>query len=156
MRTVAAHFKGRVDRYAIWNEPNWNTWLAPGKSAASLYRALYAAGYKATKAADPQGQGPVRRARPVGGGRAIAPLKFLRDVTCSNANYKAAKRCAPLKADGFAHHPYQFTSAPRHGSPARPDDVPIGALSRLTDGARQARQAQGAEHAQQGARWTST
>src|SRR3954452_11515454 len=47
VKIVPAHFKGRVDRYAIWNEPNWNTWLAPGKSAASLYRGLYSAGYKA-------------------------------------------------------------------------------------------------------------
>ena len=56
---------------------------------------------------------------PIGDGRAIAPLKFLRDVTCSKANYKAAKRCAPLKADGLAMHPYQFTSAPHvaAGSP---------------------------------------
>jgi hypothetical protein len=26
---VAKHFKGRVDRYSIWNEPNWKTWLGP-------------------------------------------------------------------------------------------------------------------------------
>ena len=63
--------------------------------------------------------------------RAIAPLKFLRDVTCSNLAYQAAKRCAPLKADGFAVHPYQFLDAP-HVAAGRPDDVPIGALSRLT------------------------
>ena len=68
---------------------------------------------------------------PIGGGRAIAPLKFLRDVTCSNAAYKAAKRCAPLKADGFAIHPYQFSTRP-HIAAGKPDDVPIGALSRLT------------------------
>ena len=61
---------------------------------------------------------------PIGGPRAIAPLKFLRDVTCSNAAYKAAKRCAPLKADGFALHPYQFIDAPqvrRRPSRRRPD-----------------------------------
>ena len=23
------HFAGRVDRYSIWNEPNWKTWLGP-------------------------------------------------------------------------------------------------------------------------------
>ena len=26
---AAQHFKGRVDRYSIWNEPNWKTWLGP-------------------------------------------------------------------------------------------------------------------------------
>ena len=30
---VAKHFKGRVDRYSIWNEPNWRTWLGPLKNA---------------------------------------------------------------------------------------------------------------------------
>jgi hypothetical protein len=131
VKTVVQHYKGRVDRYAIWNEPNWNTWLAPGKRAASLYRALYSAGYKAAKSADPKAKVLFGELAPVGGGRAIAPLKFLRDVTCSKVNYKAAKRCAPLRADGFALHPYQFTSAP-HVVAGRSDDVPIGALSRLT------------------------
>ena len=131
VKTVVEHFKGRVDRYAIWNEPNWNTWLSPGKRAASLYRGLYSAGYKAAKAADPKAKVLFGELAPVGGGRAIAPLKFLRDVTCSKANYKAAKRCAPLKADGFAIHPYQFTSAP-HIVAGKSDDVPIGALRRLT------------------------
>jgi hypothetical protein len=130
-RTVVDHFKGRVDRYAIWNEPNWNTWLSPGKNAASLYRALYSAGYKAAKAADPKAKVLIGELAPVGGGRAIAPLKFLRDLTCSKANYKAARSCAPLKADGFAMHPYQFTSAPNLLA-GRVDDVPIGGLARLT------------------------
>src|SRR3954468_9863716 len=131
VKTVVEHYKGRIDRYAIWNEPNWNTWLAPGKSAPSLYRALYTAGYKAAKTADPKAKVLIGELSPVGGGRAIAPLKFLREVTCSKANYKAAKHCAPLKADGFAIHPYQFTTSPRVQA-GRPDDVPIGALSRLT------------------------
>jgi hypothetical protein len=131
VKTVVSHFKGRVDRYAIWNEPNWNTWLAPAKSAASLYRGLYSAGYKAAKAADPKAKVLFGELAPVGGGRAIAPLKFLRDVTCSKANYQAARRCSGLKADGFAMHPYQFTAAP-HIAAGKPDDVPIGGLSRLT------------------------
>jgi hypothetical protein len=131
VRTVVDHFQGRVDRYALWNEPNWNTWLAPGRTAASQYRALYSAGYKAAKAADPQAKVLIGELAPVGGGRAIAPLKFLRDVTCSKANYKAAKKCAPLKADGFAIHPYQFTTAPTLLA-GRPDDVPISGLARLT------------------------
>jgi hypothetical protein len=36
-----------------------------------------------------------------------------------------------LKADGFALHPYQFTSAPNRPA-GRRDDVPIGSLGRLT------------------------
>ncbi len=130
-RTVATHFEGRVDRYSIWNEPNWNTWLSPAKSAASLYRQMYVSGYNAVKGVDPQAKVLFGELAPIGGGRAISPLKFLRDVTCSNAAYKAKKKCAPLKADGFAIHPYQFQHAPNKAA-GKPDDVPIGALSRLT------------------------
>ena len=85
-RTVATHFAGRVDRYSIWNEPNWNTWLYPAKSAASVYRQLYSSGYNAIKGVDPQAKVLFGELAPIGGGRAIAPLKFLRDVTCSNAH----------------------------------------------------------------------
>src|SRR6201999_3793315 len=60
---------------------------------------------------------------PVGGGHAIAPLKFLRALT--------PRGSAPLKADGFALHPYQLTSAPTI-SAGKPDDVTIGTLPRLT------------------------
>jgi hypothetical protein len=130
-RTVAEHFAGRVDRYSIWNEPNWGTWLFPAKHAASLYRSLYRAGYSNIKAVDPRAKVLFGELAPHGGGRSIAPLKFLRDVTCSNAAYKRARKCKPLKADGFAMHPYQFQHAP-HVATGKPDDVPIGALSRLT------------------------
>jgi hypothetical protein len=131
VRTAVTHFKGRVDRYALWNEPNWSTWLSPSKNAASLYRGLYSAGYKAAKTADPKAKILIGELAPVGGGRAIAPLKFLRDVTCSKANYAKARSCAPLKADGFALHPYQFTTAPNLLA-GRPDDLPISRLPRLT------------------------
>ena len=96
VRRVRAHrrhaLQGRVDRYSIWNEPNWNTWLYPAKSAASVYRLLYTSGYNAVKAVDPQAKVLFGELAPIGGGRAIAPLKFLRDVTCSNAQYKAKKQ----------------------------------------------------------------
>ena len=49
---VAKHFKGKIDRYSIWNEPNWYTWLSPAKTGAAQYRALYTAGYTAIKKTD--------------------------------------------------------------------------------------------------------
>jgi hypothetical protein len=131
VRTVATHFAGRVDRYSIWNEPNLRPWLAPSKSAPKLYRGLYTAGYKAIKSADPKAKVLIGEVSPTGDRRAIAPLKFLRDITCSKPNYKAKRRCAPLKADGFALHPYQLTAAPQRAF-GRLDDVPISRLSRLT------------------------
>jgi hypothetical protein len=131
VRTVATHFEGRVDRYAIWNEPNLRPWLAPTKRAPKLYRALYTTGYKAIKAVDRDADVLIGEVSPTGDSRAIPPLKFLRGVTCSKRNYKAARRCAPLKADGFALHPYQLTAAPQRAF-GRRDDVPISRLSRLT------------------------
>src|SRR4051812_9103857 len=82
VRTVVSHFAGRVDRYSIWNEPNWWTHLVPFKRAPSLYRALYQAGYANAKAVDPRAKVHFGELAPVGSRRAIAPLKFMRDVTC--------------------------------------------------------------------------
>lgn len=131
-RRVARHFAGRVDRYSIWNEPNWYTWLSPAKRAPSLYRLLYRAAYRNIKAVDPRAKVLVGELAPnAQRGRSIAPLQFLRDMTCSTDEYKARKRCVPLRADGFAIHPYQFQAAPDKVN-GGPDDVPIGALSRLT------------------------
>jgi hypothetical protein len=119
---VALHFKGRVDRYSVWNEPNWPGWLAPYKSAPRLYAKLYRAGYAAVKSADPSAQvlfgelAPQERR-----GKSLAPLTFVRRAT----------RHAHLKADGFAHHPYAFTVSPTSRKGGR-NDVTMGTLGRLT------------------------
>jgi hypothetical protein len=123
VRTVVSHFKGKVDRYSIWNEPNWTTWLEPHKDSARLYRGLYGAGYRAVKSVDPHAEVLMGELAPNGGGKAIAPLQFLRDM------FRGAK---PMKADGFAMHPYQLTSAPNTVAKGKPDDVSIGTLPRLT------------------------
>jgi Cellulase (glycosyl hydrolase family 5) len=129
---AAAHFKGRVDRYSIWNEPNWKTWLGPLKNGPALYRNLYVAGYKAIKTADPAAKVLIGETAPVGrSGSSTAPLAFLRGVTCVNKKYKRAKRCPKLKADGYAHHPYDFAHAPNFRYPGN-DNVTLGTLSRLT------------------------
>ena len=64
-------------------------------------------------------------------GYATSPLAFLRGVTCVNTKYKRARSCPALKADGYAHHPYDFAHAPDYQYPG-PDNVTIGTLSRLT------------------------
>ncbi len=61
---AARHFRGEIERYAIWNEPNLAAWLqrrggcqkfAPCLSRIpGLYRSLYLAGYGAIRAADPR------------------------------------------------------------------------------------------------------
>jgi hypothetical protein len=129
---VAEHFRGRVDRYSIWNEPNWKTWLGPLASGPKLYRNLYTQGYTAIKAADRNAKVLIGETAPFARpGLSTSPLAFLRAVTCVNAKYKRKPGCATLKADGYAHHPYDFTHAPNYQYPGA-DNVTIGTLSRLT------------------------
>ena len=129
---VAEHFAGRVDRYSIWNEPNWRTWLGPLKSAPALYRSLYTRGYAAIKKADPRAKVLIGETSPFErSGQSTAPLAFLRKVACVNSKYKRAGSCPRLKADGYAHHPYDFNHAPAFQYPGA-DNVTIGTLPRLT------------------------
>jgi hypothetical protein len=129
---VAEHFAGRVDRYSIWNEPNWRTWLGPLKSGPALYRSLYVRGYEAIKQADPRAKVLIGETSPTARARlSTAPLDFLRKVTCVNKKYKRVGHCPRLKADGYAHHPYDFRHAPNFKYPGA-DNVTLGTLSRLT------------------------
>src|SRR3954447_12151315 len=76
---AAKHFKGKVDRYSIWNEPNYRGWLKPLSAGPGVYRALYVAGYNAIKKADPSAQVLIGETSPFAlRKRATAPLKFLR------------------------------------------------------------------------------
>jgi hypothetical protein len=135
-QAAAEHFAGRVHRYSVWNEPNHRAWISPIKSQAKIYRGLYTAGYSAIKKADPNAQVLIGETSPfsIGHGshvNAQSPLKFLRGVTCASASYKRAGNCAPLKADGYAHHPYDFDHSPTYRYPGA-DNVTLGVLSRLT------------------------
>jgi hypothetical protein len=134
-RDAATHFKGRVDRYSIWNEPNYSSWLNPHVSAPQQYRALYTGAYDAIKGVDPTAQVLLGETSPIGRtGVASSPLTFLRQITCSKPDYTAAKNCPPLKLDGYAHHPYTLLSGTAYG-PYFPgltqDDVTTGSLVRL-------------------------
>ena len=131
-QVVAEHFAGRVDRYSVWNEPNWKTWLGPLKAAPAIYRGLYTRAYSAIKAADSSAKVLIGETSPYGRpGLSTSPLAFLRAVTCVNKSYRRAKSCPKLKADGYAHHPYDFNHAPGFQYPGA-DNVTIGTLPRLT------------------------
>ena len=123
-RSVAQHFAGRVDRYSVWNEPNWKGWLAPLKTGPQQYAKLFKAGYTGIKSADPNAKvlfgelAPQERR-----GASTAPLTFIQ---------QALGRRGRITADGFAHHPYAFTVSP-DSTKGRPNDVTLGTLSRLTD-----------------------
>jgi hypothetical protein len=64
-------------------------------------------------------------------GRVMAPLEFLRAVACARSDHEPARRCSELRADGYAHHPYQFTEPPE-ARPRGDDTAQIGSLDRLT------------------------
>ena len=121
---VVKQYSGLVTRFSIWNEPNHTGWLSPLKSQASLYRSLYRAGYKAAKKANKNAQVLIGETAPYASNRRTAqpPLKFLRAVAC--------KRCK-LRADGYAHHPYEYKHSPDYQFPGS-DNVTIGTLPRLT------------------------
>jgi hypothetical protein len=129
---VASHFAGRVDRYSIWNEPNWKTWLGPLKAAPTLYRSLYVRGYNAIKRSDRRAKVLIGETSPYARpGLSTSPLAFLRKVTCVNSRYRRKGKCPKLRADGYAHHPYDFRHSPSYQYPGS-DNVTIGTLSRLT------------------------
>jgi hypothetical protein len=131
---AAKHFSGKTGRYSIWNEPNHKAWLAPLGSGPKLYRALYQAGYAAIKHNDASAQVLIGETSPfelAHGRTAMAPLKFLRGVTCAKSNYKRARKCATLRTDGYAQHPYDFAHKPTYKYPGR-DNVTIGVLGRLS------------------------
>jgi hypothetical protein len=160
-RAAAEHFKGRVDRYSIWNEPNYPSWLEPQSQSPQLYRALYEAGYGAIKSVDPTAQVLIGETVPYGGkvviptgkkakdgkpvlqgkklGLATAPLRWLRAVACVNGHYRRIGNCTPLQADGYAHHPYDLEFGAATGPPASKrfpgkDNAPIETLGNLRKG----------------------
>jgi Cellulase (glycosyl hydrolase family 5) len=129
---AARHFRGRVDRYSIWNEPNYVGWLSPEKEAPAMYRELYQAGYAAIKQVDAKAQVLIGETAPYRQpGRATAPLAFLRQLACVDESYRKTGDCPPLKADGYAHHPYDFANPPTRPYPGA-DNVTVGSLDRLT------------------------
>jgi hypothetical protein len=127
-RSAAQHFNGRVDRYSIWNEPNYKGWLQPLSQSPRIYRALYRAGWRGIKSVA-NVQVLIGETSPYASkGRAIAPLAFLRGVTCTDRHWR--RHCMGIRADGYAHHPYEFKRKPEASYPGR-DNVTIGSQRRL-------------------------
>jgi hypothetical protein len=132
-RDVALHFKGRVDRFSIWNEPNYSSWLLPHRTSAQQYRALYQGAYRAIKRTDPTAMVLMGETSPIGFvGRSTSPLEWLRELTCSNPDWTAARSCPPLPLDGYAHHPYTIDFKPYYPG-LSVDDATTGSLGRLTN-----------------------
>ncbi|HEX8742929.1 MAG TPA: hypothetical protein VF712_07330 [Thermoleophilaceae bacterium] len=121
-RAAAEHFRGRVRRWSIWNEPNLVNWLTPVAEMPDLYARLYRAGHDAIESVSPDAQVLIGETAPyVRRGDGIAPLEFLRRVLLRG----------PLRADGYAHHSYDFEHPPERPYPGG-DDVTLGSIERLT------------------------
>ena len=133
VRAVAKHFRGRVKRYSIWNEPNLISWLQPLYRVATLYRGLYRSGYAAITRVDRHAQILFGETVPYSlKRRSLSPLKFARQVLCVNAKYtKRSRTCPRLRTDGFATHPYDALHKPTYRYPGA-DNVTIATLGRLT------------------------
>ena len=136
---IARRFKGQVALWTVWNEPNFRTFLMPqlvnGKPASpATYRGLFLAAVAGMKAAgQPGAKLLIGETAPRSGAGGVAPLAFLRGLLCLDGSYHPikARHCAPLRAYGWAHHPYAPAAGPFF-TPAGRDDVTIGSLSRLT------------------------
>ena len=132
VKAAVQHFAGRVDRYSIWNEPNYVGWIAPLSRGPQIYRSLYTTGWNTIKHYDPSAQVLFGETSPYWlRRRATAPLDFLRRVTCANRSWRPARHCPTLRTDGFAHHPYDFDHPPTYRYPGS-DNVTLSGLSRLT------------------------
>ncbi len=135
---VGRRYGASVDTWSIWNEPNQPQFLMPqyskGKPVSpGIYRKLYQEGIKGLKAS-PENAGDtflLGETSPRGNSKVVFPLDFFRKMLCLKSNYKRAKKCKKLDADGFAHHAYTTAKGPRFIPPDR-RDVTLGVLSRLT------------------------
>ena len=129
---AARHFRGRVDRISIWNEANLRPWLSPLGASPSIYRKLYQQGYAAVKAGAPGMKVLIGETSPYGRrGFATKPIAWLRKTLCVSKRGKRKRSCPKLKADGYAHHPYDFLHAANYRYPGK-DNATMGTLRNLT------------------------
>jgi hypothetical protein len=139
-----------VRLWTTWNEPNHSTFLRPQWERAGgrrrpasphHYRRMHNAAYDQLKAVSADNSVLIgglaafgERGR--GAKSNIGPLRFTRELACVDDRLRPLRRraCrdfAPLRADGFAHHPYSLDTVPDARDLSR-DRVQIGELDRLT------------------------
>ena len=139
-----------VRLWTTWNEPNHPVFLLPQwkrragewvPHSPHLYRRMHERAYSAIKRVSPKNQvllgglasgGSERRGRK----RGMPPLEFIRELACVDRRGRSLTRpeCRdfkPLRADGFAHHPYSLYTAPDVPTENR-DHVAIADLDRLS------------------------
>jgi hypothetical protein len=144
----------RVSLWSIWNEPNQPGWLSPQwergvPASPALYRELFYAGRRGL---DRSGHANdailLGETAPLGSDQhgprnGIRPIPFIRELVCVKPDGTqftgpdaTARHCddfaknGPLKAVGFAHHPYTKKIAPSV-APRSPDEVTMGNIGTL-------------------------
>jgi hypothetical protein len=146
---AASHFRGRLERLTLWNEPNIQGWLSPQNKcrgrrctpvAPHTYRNLVRAAYPAVKRVDRSLEVSVGALAPKGSNltrpnATERPLVFLRAMGCVNSRLRkirsgACKRYKPFRADTWSHHPHGLFNAPDQPFRNR-DEVDIASLPRL-------------------------
>jgi hypothetical protein len=129
-----------VRTFTTWNEPNHPSFLKPQwartptggfrPESPHIYRAMHNAAYDAIKRVSPLDQvlvgGTASTGSSVPGKGGVPPLDFVRAMACVDARLRPldVPECAdyaPLKADGYAHHPYSRLVTPDTPSTARGD-----------------------------------
>ena len=157
-RDSGGHLIPRVDRWAIWNEPNQGGWLQPqwqrkrgrwSPVAALYYRRLLEAGIRGLRKnghADDQimmGEtAPLGRRTGAKYKRSTTPMTFWRAVLCLDrrgrllrgraAKNLGCRKTKNLDADAVSHHPYT-RGAGRHPRSRRVgrEDVTLSYMRRL-------------------------
>ncbi len=155
----------RVSMWSLWNEPNQGGWLTPqwerrkGRlfpASPAYFRKLALYGYQGLVASGHRVDNDIillGETAPLGSSRksessAMAPKQFLRETLCVSSrgrlytgNSAKARRCTdfdrkgPLRANGFAHHPYTKNLGPleRNSNPDAVTMANIGELGTMLD-----------------------
>ena len=149
-RAVARRYRGQIDSYLIWNEPNFPSWLMPqwtcvrryvcAPAAPHIYRGLVRAAAPAIRAADPGAKVIAGELAPIGlpprtASTRMAPLTFLRAMACVDAFYRPLRSgpCGhfrPATPDGLGYHPHPVLNPPDRRNPDR-NSAQMGDLGRL-------------------------
>lgn len=135
-RAAAARYRRDVQIYLIGNEPNQRPFQNPQSVcrgtkcdavAASNYRDVFNAAYRAIKSADSSSKVIIGELAPIGSGSrtgSLKPLKFIRRLACLDDKYKpirdgSCKNFKAARADGFGFHPYNLKQRPDQPSKDR-------------------------------------
>jgi hypothetical protein len=137
-----------VQLYTVWNEPNQSEFLEPQWQQTStgwvaespqIYRGMYDDAYAQIKSVDPADKvligATAADGSTVPGHGNVPPIEFVKGLACVDEYLRplSIPQCdgyQPLRADGFADHPYSLDTTPGTSS-TDPDDVPLADTSRL-------------------------